>query len=368
MKIQILNYTFDKTAKTVTFSDYAAIRLDGILFITDVTNNVIIFNFSNPAFGGTVATNVLTLTYNTSALANTDKLLIYYDDANYTVGGSTQDGAVTAGAVGTLSGKLRQISSDISSIKTNTGNIPASPATAGAQSTGNASLSNIDTATAASKTDLDTLAGAVSSSKMATKSADGDFVTLGAKADTAITDSTTTNTHMSFLKGLIKIFADVWDSTNHWLKILRVKKDTFAAPATFTITLASLASSVVGVGRQSTLITGNVAESAHIAVKFTTGTTPTAGSVITVYLIRGDGTLNADNAGGSDAGITIINTDILGTIICSAATSNAAYYGFFDTKFLGSLGQTFGIAIVNSTGATANATSGNFAAEYSLIT
>lgn len=147
-----------------------------------------------------------------------------------------------------------------------------------------------------------------------------------------------------------------------------VKIDTFATAAAFTITLASLANSTAGVGRQSTLITGNTAGSALITCKFTTGTSPTANTLVYVYLIRGDGTINDDNAGSSDAGITIINAPLLGTILVSAATSNATYYGVFDTKFLGSLGSTFGIALVNSSGATANATGGNFAAQYTLIT
>lgn len=43
---------------------------------------------------------------------------------------------------------------------------------------------------------------------------DGGDVTEGAKADTAITDSTTTNSKMSFLKGLVKMLASVWDSTH----------------------------------------------------------------------------------------------------------------------------------------------------------
>ncbi len=146
------------------------------------------------------------------------------------------------------------------------------------------------------------------------------------------------------------------------------KKDNFGTTTAFTITLASLANSTAGVGRQSTLVTSNVAQSALIAVKFTAGTSPTANSLIYVYLIRGDGTLNDDNAGASDAGLTIVNAPLLGTILCSSASSNVTYYGIFDTKFLGSLGPTFGIAVVNSTGATANATGGNFLAEYTLMT
>jgi hypothetical protein len=49
---------------------------------------------------------------------------------------------------------------------------------------------------------------------------DGDDVAAGAKADAASTDSTqTTKSRMSFLKGVVKIWADVWDSTNHWLQV-----------------------------------------------------------------------------------------------------------------------------------------------------
>ena len=80
MKIQVKNYVFNKTAKTITFTDYASIDLDGILLVTNVTSNIIIYNFANPLLGGTVATNVLTLTFNTSSMADTDKVQIFYDD------------------------------------------------------------------------------------------------------------------------------------------------------------------------------------------------------------------------------------------------------------------------------------------------
>jgi len=79
MKTLILNYTFDATAKTVTFADYATINLERILLITNVTSGVIIYQFNLLAKLGTVATNVLTLAFNTAAMSNTDKLQIYYD-------------------------------------------------------------------------------------------------------------------------------------------------------------------------------------------------------------------------------------------------------------------------------------------------
>jgi len=80
MKIQVKNYTFNKTNKTVTFTDYADIRLDSILLVVNATRNIIMYNFSDPDLGGTVATNVLTLAYDTSAMSNNDKILIIPDD------------------------------------------------------------------------------------------------------------------------------------------------------------------------------------------------------------------------------------------------------------------------------------------------
>lgn len=83
MKILITNYTFNKTAKTITLPDYATITLESLLLITNVTDGIIIYNFADPATGATVATNVITLEYDTSAMDNSDKLQIYYDDPNY---------------------------------------------------------------------------------------------------------------------------------------------------------------------------------------------------------------------------------------------------------------------------------------------
>lgn len=80
MKIKIDNYTFNKTAKTVTFTDYTTIRLDSVLIITNVESNIMIYNFVDPGAGGSVVNNVLTLDYNTTAMNDSDKLQIFYDD------------------------------------------------------------------------------------------------------------------------------------------------------------------------------------------------------------------------------------------------------------------------------------------------
>ncbi len=74
MKVKINNYTFNKTTGKVTFPDYATIRLDSILLITNVTSNIIIYNFADPSNGGSVSGNELTLDYNTASMANTDSL------------------------------------------------------------------------------------------------------------------------------------------------------------------------------------------------------------------------------------------------------------------------------------------------------
>lgn len=73
------SYSFNKTAKTITFTGFVA-NLERVLLITDVTNNTVIYQFNDATLGGTLSNNVLTLTYNTNtaSFANTDKLQIFY--------------------------------------------------------------------------------------------------------------------------------------------------------------------------------------------------------------------------------------------------------------------------------------------------
>jgi hypothetical protein len=79
-KILVTNYSFDASEKKITFTDYNPLSLAGILFITNVTSNVVIYDFTDPNYGGTVATNVLTLTFSTVSQNDTDKLQIFYND------------------------------------------------------------------------------------------------------------------------------------------------------------------------------------------------------------------------------------------------------------------------------------------------
>lgn len=146
-------------------------------------------------------------------------------------------------------------------------------------------------------------------------------------------------------------------------------KELLATPTAMTITLASLANSTSGAGQQSTLVdnTTNLYLSAQISVKITVGTTPTANSLIYIYLIRQDnnGTPIADDgAGTTNAAITITNAPLLGTLLVPAATSNVAYQRIFDTTFLGTLPPKWGIAVVNSSGVALNSTAGNHVVTY----
>lgn len=106
----VQEYTFDASAKTVTFDSFANIDIKRVLLITNVTDNVIIYNFADAALGGTAATNVLTLDYDTTTMADADEIQIYYDmgslvklideaSATITYIGQAQDGSSIGDAV-----------------------------------------------------------------------------------------------------------------------------------------------------------------------------------------------------------------------------------------------------------------------------
>jgi hypothetical protein len=75
------SYTFNKTAKTVTFSGLRqSITLANILLITNVTANTIIYNFADSTSGAvSFNNNILTLDYDTTSMADTDVLKIFLD-------------------------------------------------------------------------------------------------------------------------------------------------------------------------------------------------------------------------------------------------------------------------------------------------
>lgn len=88
MKIRPTSYTFDASAQTVDCASFTS--LEAIQLITNVTDNVIIYNFADATKGGTLSGTTLTLTYDTTSMSHTDKLQIFVDD-----GGTPQTNALT---------------------------------------------------------------------------------------------------------------------------------------------------------------------------------------------------------------------------------------------------------------------------------
>lgn len=83
MKKLVTSYTFDASAKTVNSADFTS--LEKIQLITNVTDNVIIYNFASPTKGGTLSSTTLTLTYDTTSMSDSDKLQIFVDDSTATL-------------------------------------------------------------------------------------------------------------------------------------------------------------------------------------------------------------------------------------------------------------------------------------------
>lgn len=83
MKKLITNYTFTAASNTIKLNDYSSVSLEGLLLITNVTDNVILYNFASNTYKASITGNIVTLTYNTSGMSDSDNLQIWYDDANY---------------------------------------------------------------------------------------------------------------------------------------------------------------------------------------------------------------------------------------------------------------------------------------------
>lgn len=73
------SYTFTASAKTVKFNDYGEIKLEGVKLITNITTGTIIYQFNDATKNGTVSNNILNLTYDTTGMSNSDKLMIIYE-------------------------------------------------------------------------------------------------------------------------------------------------------------------------------------------------------------------------------------------------------------------------------------------------
>lgn len=142
-------------------------------------------------------------------------------------------------------------------------------------------------------------------------------------------------------------------------------KDKLGTSTAMTLTLASLADAA---GRQSTIVdnTSNRYGEVLVFLKIKMGASaPTANSIVEVYLIRddNDGTNHrSDGAGGSDAGLTPLNAQLIGAMRNKASPSAGdVLYG---ELLIYRPGPKWGIAVVNRTGQAFDSTGGNHWARY----
>ena len=80
--VNIGSYTFDASAGTVTINDVPTFNLEQVYLITNTTDQVVIYQFNSASLGGSLASNVLTLTYDTSSMSDTDSLAIQIEFEN----------------------------------------------------------------------------------------------------------------------------------------------------------------------------------------------------------------------------------------------------------------------------------------------
>ncbi len=143
-------------------------------------------------------------------------------------------------------------------------------------------------------------------------------------------------------------------------------ESSFSASTAFAITLASLASSTAGVGRQSDMVDNTTTRYGRVLVylKITQGTNPATGGV-SVYLLRGDNHATphrADGAGASDAALTVLNARLIGYFVNDAAPATGEV--IYGECVIDEPGPKFGVCIVQSTTVNLNAVEANHWVRY----
>jgi hypothetical protein len=154
----------------------------------------------------------------------------------------------------------------------------------------------------------------------------------------------------------------------------------YASPATITISPASLATSATFIaGRESNEVnnTSNVYQDAM--VQGTVGTTPTANTLILVYVWGSDVSLattardvfdGADSAETTTVGARDSFMKVGAACIVDATTSDKAYaFGPFSVAdlFGGNMPQFWGLFVAHNTAVNLNATGGNHVMQYTGV-
>jgi hypothetical protein len=151
-------------------------------------------------------------------------------------------------------------------------------------------------------------------------------------------------------------------------------KQAFGSSTSFTITLASLASSATA-GRESAVIDNSSLLYLDIIVNLTIklgSTTPANDKTVYIYAAGSeDGTNFTDNAaGGGDAAITIrtpSNLKLIGTIQMPTASTSYVSGPMSVAQAFGVMPRKISIIVVNFTGSALDSTEGNHIKTWSGV-
>lgn len=79
--VDIGEYYFNPINKTITLSGIEDLfTLENLLLITNVTSNIMLYNFADSELGASILNNVITLNYDTSTMSSSDKIQIFIED------------------------------------------------------------------------------------------------------------------------------------------------------------------------------------------------------------------------------------------------------------------------------------------------
>jgi len=154
---------------------------------------------------------------------------------------------------------------------------------------------------------------------------------------------------------------------------MAVQTTTYGTRAALTITLASLGN---GSYRESTEVDNSTDKAVDGVLhgKITTGTTPTSGNTLTIYLAGSDGTTaRVGNLTGTDSTITPAGEQTqfeIARIIPIDGTSNhtyEVYVGSIAALFGGVMPKKFSVIVLNGSGVALNATGSNHEINYTPI-
>ena len=152
---------------------------------------------------------------------------------------------------------------------------------------------------------------------------------------------------------------------------------SYGTPTAMAITLASLASSTVDVGRESAAINQmDTTDAVDVIVggKITTGTTPTTARQIEIWIAASyDDVEFTGGATGADAGLTATDVKTNMQLLCiipTVATSNKTYHfgGMGIAQLFGGvLPPQWSVFVTHNTGVNLNSTAGNHEIVYTPV-